>query len=70
MRPIVGWPIAVVLSLLSMIAFANGEALNEWVKEHAINVQTSEEAPLVGITDEESWLVVLINIIEVGKVEF
>ena len=61
MRPIVGWPIAVVLSLLSVIAFANGEALNEWVKEHAINVQTSEEAPLVGITDEESWLVVLID---------
>ena len=61
MRPIVGWPIAVVLSLLSMIAFANGEALNEWVQEHAINIQTSDEAPLVGITDEEYWFVVLID---------
>lgn len=61
MRPVIGWPIAVVLSLLSVIAFANGEALNEWVKENAIIIQTSEEAPLVGITEEESWLVVLID---------
>ena len=61
MRPVIGWSIAVVLSLLSVIAFANGEALNDWVEEHAITIQTSEEAPLVGITEEESWLVVLID---------
>ena len=61
MRPVIGWPIVVVLSLFSVIAFANGEALNEWVKENAIIIQNSEEAPLVGITEEESWLVVLID---------
>ena len=38
MRPVIGWPIAVVLSLLSVVAFANGEALNDWVKEHAITL--------------------------------
>ena len=61
MRPVIGWPIAVMLSLLSVIAFANGEAIDEWVKEHAITKKPSEQATLVGITDEESWLVVLID---------
>ena len=61
MRPGIGWPIAIVLSLLSVVAFANGEALNEWVKEHAITIQDEEEGPLVGITEQEVWLVVLID---------
>ena len=61
MRPGIGWPIAIVLSLLSVVAFANGEALNEWVKEHAITIQSEEEGPLVGITEQEVWLVVLID---------
>ncbi len=61
MRPVIGWPIAVVLSLLSVVAFANGEALNDWVKEHAITIPSEEEGPLIGITNDESWLVVLID---------
>ena len=61
MRPSIGWPIAIVFALLSVVAFANGEALNEWVKDHAITIETEEEGPLVGITTEESWLVVLID---------
>ena len=61
MRPVIGWPIAVVLSLLSVVAFANGEALNDWVKEHAITIPAEEEGPLIGITNDESWLVVLID---------
>ena len=61
MRPVFGWPIVAILSLLSVVAFANGEALNEWVKEHAITIQSEEEGPLVGITNDESWLVVLID---------
>ena len=61
MRPVIGWPIVVILSLLSVVAFANGEALNDWVEEHAITIQSEEEGPLVGITNEESWLVVLID---------
>ena len=36
-------------------------ALNEWVKEHAITIQPEEEGPLVGITNDEAWLVVLID---------
>ncbi len=61
MRPVIGWPIAVMLSLLSVIAFANGDAIDEWVKEHAVIKKPSEQATLVGITDDESWLVVLID---------
>ena len=61
MRPSIGWPIAIVFALLSVVAFANGEALNEWVKDHAITIEAEEEGPLVGITKEESWLVVLID---------
>ena len=61
MRPGIGWPIAIMLSLLSVVAFANGEALNEWVKEHAITIQSEEQGPLVGITEQEVWLVVLID---------
>ena len=34
MRPSIGWPIAIILALMSVGAFVNGEALNEWVEEH------------------------------------
>ena len=61
MRPVIGWPIAVMLSLMSVIAFVNGEALNEWVRDHAININSNEQAPLVGITDDEVWFVVLVD---------
>ena len=61
MRPAIGWPIAVLFGLLSVIAFANGEALNEWVRENAIVIDSDDEATLVGITENEKWFVVLID---------
>ena len=61
MRPAIGWPIAVLFGLLSVIAFANGEALNEWVRENAIVIDSEDEATLVGITENEKWFVVLID---------
>ena len=61
MRPAIGWPIAVLFGLLSVIAFANGEALNDWVKENAIVRSSEEEAALIGINDDENWFVVLID---------
>ena len=61
MRPALGWPIAVLLTLFSAIAFVNGEALNEWVKENAITVKTEDQATLVGVVENEKWLVVLID---------
>ena len=61
MRPAIGWPIAVLFGLLSVIAFANGEALNEWVQENAIVIDSEDEASLVGITENEKWFVVLID---------
>ena len=42
-------------------AFANGEALNEWVQENAIVINSEDEASLVGITENEKWFVVLID---------
>ncbi len=61
MRPVIGWPIAIVLSLLTVSAYLNGEALNDWVQEHAITIDNSEEGPLVGVSENERWLVVLID---------
>ena len=61
MRPAIGWPIAVLFGLLSVVAFANGEALNEWVREHSIVIDSQDEATLIGINEEEKWFVVLID---------
>ena len=61
MRPAIGWPIAVLFGLLSVIAFANGEALNQWVRENAIVIDSDDKATLVGITNDERWFVVLID---------
>ena len=61
MRPSIGWPIAIILALMSVGAFVNGEALNEWVEEHAISIGQEEEGPLVGISENEKWFVVLID---------
>ena len=61
MRPVIAWPIAIILSLLSVSAFMNGEALNDWVKEHAITIGEQDQATLVGVQDDETWLVVLID---------
>ena len=61
MRPVVGWPIAIMLSLLTVGAYFNGEALDDWVREHAITIDNPEEGPLIGVSENEVWLVVLID---------
>ena len=35
MRPVIAWPIAVVLDAL---LFTNGEAVNKWVEDNSISV--------------------------------
>ena len=62
MRPAIGWPIAVLFGLLSVIAFANGDALNEWVRENAIVIDSDDEATLVGITEKNMELKSLVLI--------
>ena len=70
MRPTLGWPIAVMFALLSVGAFVNGDTLNDWVKEHSITIgEEEEEGPLVGVTDEEKWFVVLIDFPDQQEVE-
>lgn len=62
MRPVVGWPIAIILSLLTVGAYLNGEAVNNLVEEYSITIgEEEDEGPLVGVTDEEKWFVVLID---------
>ena len=61
MRPTIGWPVAIILSLISVVSFVNGEALNEWVRDHAIEKNPETGGDLVGITNNEKWLVVLID---------
>ena len=61
MRPAIGWPIAVFFGLLSVVAFANGDALNDWVRDNAIYTNSEDEATLIGITEDEKWFVVLID---------
>ena len=69
MRPVIAWPIAIILSLLSVSAFMNGEALNDWVKEHAITIGEQDQATLVGVQDEETWLVVLVDFPDQNEAE-
>lgn len=69
MRPSIGWPIAIILALMSVGAFVNGEALNEWVEEHAISIGQEEEGPLVGISENEKWFVVLIDFPDQNEAE-
>tara|TARA_Y100000994_G_scaffold249509_1_gene261632 strand:+ start:1489 stop:3534 length:2046 start_codon:yes stop_codon:yes gene_type:complete len=69
MRPVIAWPIAIILSLLSVSAFMNGEALNDWVKEHAITIGEQDQATLVGVQDDETWLVVLIDFPDQNEAE-
>ena len=61
MRPVIAWPIAVVLAMLSVTAYLNGEAVNKWVEDNSISVPNVDEGPLVGITNNENWFVVLID---------
>ena len=61
MRPVIAWPIAVVLALLSVTAYLNGEAVNKWVEDNSISVPNVDAGPLVGITNNEHWFVVLID---------
>ena len=70
MRPIIGWPIAIILSLLTVGAYFNGEAINEWVKENSIVIEEDKEGPIVGISDNEKWLIVLIDFPDVTEPEF
>ena len=60
MRPIIGWPIALMLSILAVSAYINSEALDEWVQDHSITVEKPEPT-IIGIQDSEKWLVVLID---------
>lgn len=60
MRPSIGWPIAIILLLLAGGFWTNGDALEEWIADHAIIIK-NEEGPLVGIQTDENWLVVLID---------
>ena len=70
MRPVVGWPIAIILSLLAVGAYLNGEAVNNLVEEYSITIgEEEEEGPLVGVTDEEKWFVVLIDFPDQQEVE-
>ena len=43
MRPVVGWPIAIILSLLAVGAYLNGEAVNNLVEEYSITIGEEEE---------------------------
>jgi M6 family metalloprotease-like protein len=61
MRPVIAWPIAIVLSLLTVGAYFNGDSVNDWIKEHSITIDSQEQGPLVGVNDNEVWLFVLID---------
>ena len=61
MRPSFGWPIAIILSLLAMSAMFNGEAIDDWVRNNSIVVDSDEPAELVGVAEHEKWFVVLID---------
>ena len=51
MRPVIAWPVAVVLAILSVTAYLNGEAVNKWVEDNSISVANVDAGPLVGITN-------------------
>jgi len=61
MRPVIAWPIAIVLSLLTVGAYFNGDSVNDWIKDHSITIDSQEKGPLVGVSDDEVWLFVLID---------
>jgi len=61
MRPVIAWPIAIVLSLLTVGAYFNGDSVNDWIKDHSITIDSQEKGPLVGVSDNEVWLFVLID---------
>ena len=70
MRPIIGWPIAIILALLTVGAYLNGDAINEWIRENSVVVQEEEAGPLVGIVENEKWLVVLVDFPDVNEPEY
>ena len=39
MRPIIGWPIAIILALLTVGAYLNGDAINEWIRDNSVVTQ-------------------------------
>jgi len=60
MRPSIGWPIAIVFLLLAGGAWASGDAIEEWIIDNSIIIE-SDDGPLVGMHTQERWLVVLID---------
>ena len=69
MRPVIAWPIAIVLSLLTVGAYFNGDSVNDWIKEHSITIDGQEQGPLVGVSDNEVWLFVLIDFPDQNETE-
>ena len=61
MRPVIAWPMAIVLSLLTVGAYFNGDSVNDWIRDHSITIDSQEKGPLVGVSDHEVWLFVLID---------
>ncbi len=58
MNPRIGVPLMVALLLASSWAFSNEETVNDWVRENQISTE-SEEQPLLGMQNNETWLVLL-----------
>ena len=61
MRPLLGWPIALIFAFLAIGAHLNGDLVNEWVENHAISVNENEIGDIVGAQENEKWFVVLID---------
>ena len=58
MRPRFGVPIIVALLLASSWAFSNEDVIEDWVRENQLKIETTEK-PLLGIQDQERWLVLI-----------
>ncbi len=61
MRPILGWPIAILLAILSVLAFVNGEAVNKWVEDNSFGKSPEDNFEFVGVSANEVWLAVLVD---------
>lgn len=61
MRPLLGWPIALIFAFLAIGAHLNGDLVNDWVQKHSITVNEEEIGPIVGAQENENWFVVLID---------
>ena len=61
MRPVIGWPVAIILATLCVFSIVNSEAVNNWVENHSVDTSPQENYNFVGIAENEFWLVVLID---------